>query len=41
MNSMSGYGVRDIPSSDVFSGVPVKSYLYKFIRTYEFGNTVD
>lgn len=42
MNSVSGHGVRDIPSSDVFLGVPVKSHLYgKFLRTDEFGNTVD
>ena len=41
MNGMSGDGVRNILSSDVFLGVPIKSHLSSKSSVDDFGNTGD
>ena len=41
MNSMSGDEVRNIVSSGVFLGVPIKSHLSSKSSMDDFGNTGD
>ena len=41
MNGVSGDGVRNILSSDVFLGVPIKSHLSSKSSADAFGNTGD